>query len=302
MSNMLSITNGVPQGSILGPLLFLVYINDFPSYMKSKCILYADDTTLITSHRDFSVVDILNKNTLRKANTWFDINKLTINENKTNEIIFSLNSTCVKSVKLLGIHLDSKLNWESHTEKLCVRLSRVIYLLRKLKLNTQFKFLIQAYFAFFHSILNYGVLLWGNSTGSKQVFILQKKAVRCIMGIHKMESCRNHFKNLKIMTLPCLFILQSLLYVKDNLNSLNLRSDFHSYDTRQKDLIDNGFTRLNKVQVSFKYVGLKLFNMLPPNSQNINKNKFKNKLQDWLIKHAFYSIEEFIMCKDVILF
>ena len=117
-----------------------------------------------------------------------------------------------------------------------------------------------------------------------------------------MESCRNHFKNLKIMTLPCLFILQSLLYVKDNLNSLNLRSDFHSYDTRQKDLIDNGFTRLNKVQVSFKYVGLKLFNMLPPNSQNINKNKFKNKLQDWLIKHAFYSIEEFIMCKDVILF
>ncbi|PSN47402.1 hypothetical protein C0J52_11163 [Blattella germanica] len=92
-----------------------------------------------------------------------------------------------------------------------------------------------------------------------------------------MESCRNHFKNLKIMTLPCLFILQSLLYVKENLNSLNLRSDFHSYDTRQKDLIENGFTRLNKVQVSFKYIGLKLFNMLP---QNINKNKFKNKLQD----------------------
>ncbi|PSN50443.1 hypothetical protein C0J52_04940 [Blattella germanica] len=87
-----------------------------------------------------------------------------------------------------------------------------------------------------------------------------------------MESCRNHLKN--------------LLYVKENLSSLNLRSD-------QKDLIDNGFTRLNKVQVSFKYVGLKLFNMLPPNSQNINKNKFKNKLQDWLIKQAFYSIEEF---------
>ncbi|PSN43171.1 hypothetical protein C0J52_09899 [Blattella germanica] len=140
------------------------------------------------------------------------------------------------------------------------------------------------------------------STGSKQAFILQKKAIRYIIGINKMESCRNHFKNLKIMTLPCLFILQSLLYVKENLNSLNLRSDFHSYDTRQEDLIDNGFTRLNKVQVSFKYIGLKLFNMLPPNSQNINKNKFKNKLQDWLIKHAFYSIEEFIMCKDVILF
>ncbi|PSN43460.1 hypothetical protein C0J52_23086, partial [Blattella germanica] len=81
-----------------------------------------------------------------------------------------------------------------------------------------------------------------------------------------------------------------------------LRSDFHSYETRQKDLIDNGFTRLNKVQVSFKYIGLKLFNMLSANSQNINKNKFKNKLQDWLIKHAFYSIDEFSMCKDVILF
>ena len=140
---------------------------------------------------------------------------------KTDTIYFHLINTLAHtdsncSVKLLGVHLDSKLNWNAHTVQLCKKLSRVIFLLRKLKTCTSKKILITAYYAFFHTHLMYGIMLWGNSTGAKTVFKWQKKVLRVITGMSERESCRHTFKDLKIMTVPSLYILNCLLYVKEN--------------------------------------------------------------------------------------
>jgi hypothetical protein len=125
------------------------------------------------------------ENVMEQATLWFNANQLKINSEKTENIIFTLNKplsddTEYNYVKLLGIYLDSKLTWETHTQEVCKKLSRIIYLMRKLKSSVSRNMLITAYYAFFHPHLLYGIRLWGNSNGSTQVFKWQKKAIRII--------------------------------------------------------------------------------------------------------------------------
>lgn len=292
-SSLLKVMNGVPQGSVLGPFLFIIFINDLPRFLSSKCVLYADDTTLLTSGKNLNVVREVSEAVLKMSCTWFESNKLILNNNKTEEIIFSIKTSDHMTVKLLGIYLDSKLSWYEHTFHLCKKLARVNFLLRKLKLCTSKDLVLNAYFSFFHCHLLYGNLLWGNSPAAQQVFIWQKKAVRCIVGINNTDSCRPHFINLGILTLPCVFMFQSLLYIKEHYTVFNLRSSKHTYNTRNKHFIDDQFVRLCKTKNSFVHVGINLFNKLPLSVQLMSVNSFKLVIKKWLLKNAFYSLGEF---------
>ena len=90
------------------------------------------------------------------------------------------------------------------------------------------------YFAYFHSIMSYGVLFWGRGADWSRVFILQKRAIRTIKGMQPRESCRDTFRELGILTLPCVYILECLLYSYRNLPNTPLNSDQHNHDTRSK--------------------------------------------------------------------
>jgi hypothetical protein len=284
---------GVPQGSVLGPFLFVIYMNDLPSYLSSDCVLYADDTTLLSSHKSTETLKQLMSEAVDGSNLWFEANNLVVNKDKTEEIVFSLSEGETKSVKLLGIYLDNKLSWENHTKSLCTRLSRVIFLLKKLKLCTSADLVIKAYFAFFHTHLLYGVTMWGNSPGAKVVFGWQKKAIRCIVGIKQSESCKPFFISLGIMTLSSLYILYSLLLVKDNLEKFHMRGDRHTHNTRSRHLIDADFVRLSKTQKSFLAMGIKLFNRLPAGAREVPRKKFKATIERWLLDLCPYSIQDF---------
>ncbi|KAG8259427.1 hypothetical protein J6590_108757 [Homalodisca vitripennis] len=231
-----------------------------------------------------------------RSHIWFHANKLKVNQEKTENIVFSLSSRPKgsenKSVKLLGINLDSSLTWGVHTNSLCSRLSRVIFCLKKLKLCTSPSILINAYFSLFHSHLLYGTILWGNSAGAKEVFKCQKKAIRCLVNISETDSCKPFFIELGILTLPSIYILQSLVFIKENLTSFSLRNSVHSYNTRSVNLIDVKYTRLSKSQHSYIYIGTKLFNKLPLNAKTMSTKNFKNMLIKWLKVKAFYSVEE----------
>uniref|UniRef100_A0A1B6K0Y6 Reverse transcriptase domain-containing protein n=1 Tax=Homalodisca liturata TaxID=320908 RepID=A0A1B6K0Y6_9HEMI len=147
-SGLKRVASGVPQGSVLGPFLFTVFINDLPKFVPGKVVLYADDTTLLSSDRDSKLNDVVMGYMRERSYLWFSANKLTVNNNKTEEIVFSLRNSENKSVKLLGINLDSKLSWGIHTNHLCIRLARVIFLLKKLKLYTSLNLVISAYYTF----------------------------------------------------------------------------------------------------------------------------------------------------------
>ncbi len=150
LSDCKGINVGIPQGSILGPLLFIIYVNSLPNSVTSKVVMYADDTTLLCSSDDpVSLQSELDDNLCRIAD-WFNTNKLTLNIKKTKFMIFGSNHTVqnfdqihlrynnvdvekVDSFKYLGVTFDSKMSWTCHVDHICKTVSKRIGVIRKVK-------------------------------------------------------------------------------------------------------------------------------------------------------------------------
>lgn len=296
-SGSLSVKYGVPQGSVLGPLLFVLMINDLPSFLTAHTILYADDTTFLHCNIDLNTLKLSTEDTLSQAAMWFKSNGFMLNENKTQHMIFSLRDLpldhSLTSVKFLGVHIDGKLTWETHIDYICGRISRVIYLLKQLKNHVPEKYVRSAYFSFFQSVILYGILIWGNSSHVNKILLLQKKIVRILTNSHWLAHCRPLFIDYKIMTVVNLYIYTVLLYVKENHHNLQLRHDIHSYNTRGMNQINIPHQRLSKSLNSYDVLGLKLYNKLPDTLTSDPVNRFKIRLFNWLIVNPFYSLAEF---------
>src|SRR3978361_221418 len=140
-SSVVSVKHGVPQGSVLGPALFLIYVNDIVNFQpNSNLIMYADDTTVFQSYHPLDNFRDAISETLSNISNWFLANKLSLNVLKTQEINFSLRNHNhhyhglynSEPVKFLGVHVDAKLTWREHVDRLNARLSRIIYLIRSL--------------------------------------------------------------------------------------------------------------------------------------------------------------------------
>ena len=173
------IYTGVPQGSILGPLFFSIYINDLINVSnRLNFLMYADDTTIYFNLEEF---EYLNRekdiNTeLKKVNTWLELNKLSLNAQKTKLMIFhrkqkqvdeinvQINGTQIERVEsfnFLGIMLDENLTWKSHIEMVAKNISKVTGILYRLKNIFPENVLFVLYNSLIVSYINYGLLLWG---------------------------------------------------------------------------------------------------------------------------------------------
>lgn len=304
-SKIAEIKCGVPQGSVLGPLLFILMINDLPSYINnSHSILYADDTTFFNASSELDTLENITKETLSQVSIWFRANGFHLNESKTQQSLFSLRDLPIEhlsSVKFLGVIIDSKLSWEPHIKYVSVKLSRVVYLLRNLKNHVPLNYVRSAYFAFFQSVITYGLLLWGNSRHIQNILILQKKVIRIITGSEKLAHCKPLFIDLKVLTVVNLYIYTVLLYTKNNLSEHPLRQDVHTHNTRNNRNMDIPFCRLSKSLNSYEVVGMKMFNKLPLEWIEAPFNLFKQRLYDWLVNTPFYSVGEFFECVNVTL-
>uniref|UniRef100_A0A1B6GDZ7 Reverse transcriptase domain-containing protein n=1 Tax=Cuerna arida TaxID=1464854 RepID=A0A1B6GDZ7_9HEMI len=164
-SSLSTIKAGVPQGSVLGPFLFIVAINDLPRNVPVDCVIYADDTTIFARDKDVNKLSQILLNAQDIVLNWFSANKLICNQSKTQSIDFSLRKNQPdQSVKLLGIHLDNRLSWKSQINKLSKKLSRVTCLFWKLKPLVSTEYLKLAYFGLFQSHIQYGILTWGHTS------------------------------------------------------------------------------------------------------------------------------------------
>jgi hypothetical protein len=214
-----TLKHGVPQGSILGPLLFIIYINELPLRINSlsEPILFADDTTVIISNKNFEDFCMISNSVLSSIIEWFSSNKLVLNLEKTNITKFVMNNSphCALNIgykdkyteetansKFLGLHLHNHLNWKDHTDQMIPKLSGACSAVRLMFHISNSNTLKSIYFAYFHSIIQYGTIFWGNSSNSRKIFTLQKKIIRIMVGALPRTPCRNLFKKLEILPVP----------------------------------------------------------------------------------------------------
>jgi hypothetical protein len=306
------VKSGVPQGSILGPILFIIFINDLVvNACSTRLTIYADDTT--------ALFEVKNKDSLKteiqagmdSISNWFEANGLLLNGDKTQALTFhtahgnkqlcdvdSIPKTLNKAntAKFLGLMVDGSLTWKEHVRLVAGKLNKSYFLLHSLSNCLSRKHLLMVYYAYVYSYLRYGVIFWGNSTDSGKIFILQKRILRVIFGLSYRDSCKEIFKTNGLLTFPAIYIYFTLLHTRLNIGKSNRVNATHQYCTRNRDLLLFPIHRTSLLEQSPHYSGLRLYNKLPLLIKNqSNFKNYKKCLLLFLINKCFYSVDEYLM-------
>ena len=187
-------------------------------------------------------------------------------------------------VNLLGIIIDSKLTWQSQIDAVCSRLARVINLLRHLKSLVPKCFLKNAYYAFFHSVMTYGLTVWGNGSTINKVLKLQKSAIRILTGSSYDAHCRPLFRTEGILTVINVYIFRCLMHMKGDLHSYSSVSAIHDYPTRNNFKLDVPYLRLTKSRNWYYSIALRMFNQLLQEAYKANIGNFRKVVIHFFIK------------------
>jgi hypothetical protein len=316
-SNSLQLKYGVPQGSILGPILFNIYVNNCKSNINNSVsiIQYADDTTLSFSCQTVQDLELLGHENLNACVQYFENLNLKTNLDKTKCMHFKLNSSVnnfnntpsvfigdtiindVDCAKFLGLHIDKALTWDSQIDNVCKKISSGVFLLRQMKEICSIEALKVVYYGVIQTHLSYGVIFWGSCSETKllRAFVLQKLAIRVICRLSSRQSCKDHFKNLNILTLPALYIFETIIFCVLKCNLVQGRN-VHSYNTRSNTIFRQDSHRLLKYEKLPMQAGIKFLNIIPDNIKAVlpDLNVFKNKLKMFLLNMVPYSVAEFI--------
>lgn len=210
-SNLQAISAGVPQGSILGPLLFCIYINDIVNIDASvKCVIYADDTTLLLTAQHYKdLINDANQVLLKLANTSKTKAAYFRPRNKPSPLDAPLmlgtsELQIVPRIKCLGVIFDEHMSWNAHIEKLSSSVSRITGILSRVRFLLPKKVKLLIYKSLFLSHINYCHLVWGTTTLTNihKLHVIQKRAVRAIADVPYGSHTSPLFDEMNLLTLP----------------------------------------------------------------------------------------------------
>ena len=318
-SGLAAINCGVPQGSVLGSPLFLLYINNLNQAIKfCKVQHFADDTNLLCLSNSIKKLNKLVKADLKHLLNWLNANKISLNVRKTEMVIFTSKQKklegdlkiklCGKrlypteSVKYLGVKIDANLTWQHHVNDLSIKLNRANALLFKMRKHAHLKILRSIYFAIFDSCLSYCCLVWAqNFSTIQRILILQKKAVRIINFQPRNFHNSPLFKQNSILKFQHKICLENILFVSKSLNNLSpsifntwfsFSSDQHNYEassSTQGNLMKRFYkaNRYGKYSITVSFVESwnkiqkQLKNML---LKDLSPNKIKTVVTNFYLK------------------
>lgn len=298
---------GVPQGSILGPFLFLIYINDFPNAAKpAESKLFADDSNLFTHNKDKNQLTVETNIILTHVHDWTIANRLCINYEKSNYMLFQSKHTNqatntdiiaignheltnVSSVKYLGIQIDQHLTWQNHIEEVYKKIVKFTGIFYKIRDSISPNILKQLYFATVYPIVQYGIEIYANTkpTYLKHLRTLNNKILRILQYKDRKSNTKDLYQaygTLDINSLhehKLLLLGHKLRYNNDSLPEIynqyiQFNFNIHNHNTRNS--IDNHVhsCRTETGKRNLKYKISKLWNNLPTTTKQITSfNLFK---------------------------
>ena len=315
-SHTCTLSYGVPQGSVLGPLLFIIYTNDFQNcLLNTKCIMFADDTTIYGTGSDIETLYSNMNDDLDCLDAWFKANKLSLNVGKTRYILFNnnrkentdeedtepltlqINRLIIEkttSMKFLGLIIDEKLNWSEHIKNTINKISKSLYIINTTKNLVPQKLKVTLYYSMIYSYINYGVLLWGNTYqyNKNNILKLQKRAVWCIKNTSYNAHTDPLFSELNILKFEQVVKLDTLKFMYKVVNDMlpkNIQNKFilnekiHIYNTRQKLDVHIHSTNTQIAHNSLVSHGPELWSKLDISLKNLpSMQSFKRKLKQYL--------------------
>lgn len=312
LSDLKEIDFGVAQGSKLGPLLFLIYINDlFEIKLNGSLQLYADDSSVTYVTNNVTALHKLISEDLISISNWFKDNLLVLNGSKTKILFFNdfridlknfpnlfINDSkisIVSEMKYLGLIIDSNLTWNNHINSLIKKLSPYVGVFRRISFlcgNDVKKIL---YYSFFYSNITYLLTVWSGTKKENisKLKIIQNKCIRNLFfnqyrvgNISTNDLFNEHnileFENIINLEMCINFYKIHKKYLKCDIN-LELNSNYHNYATRQSHKVHK-IKNKNKYGVfSFVNRGISTFNVIPsPIKKAKNVNQFKKKIKSLL--------------------
>ena len=314
MSGLKQISYGVPQGSILGPLLFLLFINDLPLYTNKVCTdLYADDTTLYDIQDSMERIENNLQSALNNLHVWCRNNGMILNSSKTKVLLITTTQkrqrlhnenlalkfndeslNMITNDKILGIYVDNNLNWTDHIKHLSRKITSSIWLLSKIKKFLSQAHRVQFYKSYIQPHIDFCNIVWGSSsdTNKLKIFKLQKRACRVILD-YNVDDIHEAMKTLKIMSVYDRLYLRKAKFMFKVANNMTPTYISENFTSRNNGIMLRSSTagcfvppkpRTEYFKHSLRYSGCLVWNSLPQEVKNAQTpDTFHNRCLKWLI-------------------